>query len=316
MRTATLGGGIEVGRIGLGCMGMTAAYDPADRDDATSVAVIHRAIDLGVTLIDTADVYGPHSNERLVGAALSGRRDQVVLATKAGLVWDAEAGRPVPSGHPDRLRRCCDESLTRLGVDVIDLWQLHRPDPAVPVADAVGAMAEMVAAGKVRALGVSEMNLEQLRQAHAAHPLASIQSELSLWTRGLLDEIVPWCAANGVAVIPFAPLGRGYLTGAIDADRLFDSTDTRARLPRFTADNLAANRRIVDGIRRVADRHGATAGQVALAWVLAQGEHVVPIPGTKRRAYLEENCAADGLVLDAADLADLDALPAPEGDRY
>ena len=317
MRTRPLGAlGPAVGTIGLGCMGFSIAYDPGTKDDRTSIAVIRRALDLGVNLFDTSDAYGPFVNEELVGRALAGRRREAIIATKAGCAPNTESFVPRPDGRPEVLRRCCDDSLRRLGVDVIDLWQLHRADPAVPIEESVGAMGEMVAAGKVRAVGVSEVTVEQLDAAHRAHPLAAVQSELSLWTRDHLDDVVPWCAAHGVTFVAFAPLGRAFLAGAIDATREFDPADVRAVNPRFTVAARQANAHLVDTIRAVAARHDATAAQVALAWVLAQGEHVVAIPGSDRMAFLEENSAADALVLGEADRAELDALPAAAGARY
>ena len=316
--TRTLGAdGPEVGAIGLGCMGMSWAYAPAERDDDASVAVIHRALELGVTLIDTSDVYGPFHNEELVGRALAGRRDAAVLATKGGLVADRSSERPSISrnGRPEHLRAALDASLRRLQTDHVDLYQLHRTDPDVPVEESWGVLAEAVEAGKVGAIGMSEAMLEELERAHAVHPVASLQSELSLWTRDALKDALPWCAEHGAAFIPFAPLGRGFLTGAITAAS-FEDADFRAANPRFTREALEANLAIVEQVRAVAARHEASPGQVALAWILAQGEHVVPIPGTKRIAYLEENTAAAHLEHGADDLAELDALPAAVGDRY
>jgi aryl-alcohol dehydrogenase-like predicted oxidoreductase len=309
-------GELEVGAVGLGCMGMTWAYTTGDRDDARSAAVIHRAIDLGMTLIDTADVYGPFTNEELVGRALAGRRDEVVLATKVGLlVEDVETLRLGRDGRPEHVREGIDASLGRLQTDHLDLYQLHRVDEKVPVEETWGAMAEVVAAGKARAIGMSEATVEQLERAHAIHPVASVQSELSIWTRDRLDDVLPWCREHGVAFIPFAPLGRGYLTGTITSDS-FDERDFRARNPRFTRAALQANLAIVERVRAVAERRGATAAQVALAWVLAQDERAVPIPGTTKVERVEENAAAASLVLDAADLDELDAVPATVGDRY
>ena len=306
-------GGPEVGAIGLGCMGMSYAYGAAERDDEQSRAVLLRALDLGVTLIDTADVYGPFTNEELVGNGLAGRRDEAYLATKCGLVLGPDGmGR---NGRPEHVRAAIDASLQRLGTDRVDLWQLHRVDPDVPVEETWGAMAEAVTAGKALALGMSEVGVDELSRAHAVHPVATVQSELSLWTRDPLAEVLPWCRDNGVGFLPFSPLGRGFLTGTV-GEGSFDSNDFRARNPRFTADAMAANAALVDAVRAVADRLGATPAQVALAWVLAQGEHVVPIPGTKKVAYLEQNAAAAGVELSAQDLADLDALPAPVGARY
>jgi aryl-alcohol dehydrogenase-like predicted oxidoreductase len=324
MPTRVLGpGGPPVGAIGLGCMGMSWAYGEEGRDEAQSTAVIRRALDLGVTLIDTSDMYGPFTNEELVGRALQGRRNEAVLATKGGLVVGAqEPGGDAHSaygigrvGTPEHLRGAIDASLGRLQVDHVDLYQLHRVDPQVPLEESWGAMAEFVAAGKARALGLSEVSVEELERAQAIHPVASVQSELSLWTRDAIDDgVLAWCAAHGATFIPFSPLGRGFLTGAITAAS-FDDDDFRARNPRFTAEALQVNLAIVDVVRAVAARLDATPAQVALAWVLAQG-HVVPIPGTRRVARLEENAAAAQLVLDEAALGELDAIPAPAGARY
>jgi aryl-alcohol dehydrogenase-like predicted oxidoreductase len=317
LRTRRLGrSGLVVGEIGLGCMGMSWAYGPAERDDDTSIAVIRRALDLGVTLVDTADLYGPWHNEQLVGRALAGRRDEVVLASKCGLVVvDPSSGAIHPDGRPMHIRMACDASLRRLGVDTIDLYQLHRADPTVPVAESIGAMADLVAAGKVRAIGVSELEVDQLDEAMAVHPITSVQSELSLWTRDVLAHVLPWCVAHDVAFIPFAPLGRGFLTGALDGVA-FAPTDSRTRNPRFTTDARTANQVIVDEVLTVAERLGCTPGQVAIAWTMAQGEQVVPIPGTKRLAYLEENVGAAQVVLDDDALRALAALPTPVGSRY
>jgi aryl-alcohol dehydrogenase-like predicted oxidoreductase len=315
MTTRRLGSsGIEVGPIGLGCMGMTFAYDAAERDEAESIRVIHRGLELGATLVDTSDVYGPYTNEELVGRALAGRRDQAVLATKVGLVLGENGTER--RADPAYIRTALDASLQRLGVDHVDLYQLHRVDPQVPVEESWGALAEGVAAGKVRAIGLSEATVDEIERCHAIHPVATVQSELSLWTRDWTDDVLPWCRANDVAFLPFSPLGRGFLTGAMTADRSFESGDFRANLPRFRPENLAANQALVDAVRAVAERVGATPAQVALAWVLAQGEQVVPIPGTKKVSRLEENVAAADLVLSADDLAELDALPAPAGTRY
>ena len=310
-------GGPRVGAIGLGCMGMSWAYDPSQRDDDASVQVIHRALDLGVTLIDTSDVYGPFHNEELVGRALRDRRERAVLATKGGLIADLSGDHPEikRNGRPEHLREALDASLERLGTDHVDLYQLHRVDPDVPIEESWGAMAEAVAAGKARAIGMSEATVDELDRAQAIHPVASLQSELSLWTRDPLGDVLPWCERNGAAFIPFAPLGRGFLTGA-QAGASYEDTDFRARNPRFTRDAVAANQAIVEQVRAVADRIDAAPGQVALAWTLAQGDHVVPIPGTKRIAYLEENAAAARVELSASDLEALDALPAAVGARY
>jgi aryl-alcohol dehydrogenase-like predicted oxidoreductase len=300
--------GLEVAEIGLGCMGMSAVYEPGTKNDDDSVEVIRRAIDLGVTLFDTSDVYGPYTNERLLGRAIAGRRDEVVVATKAGCVFRPNTYVPATDCRPERLKRCCDESLDRLGVSVIDLWQLHRPDPDVPIEESVGAMGEMVAAGKVRAIGVSEVTVAQLDAAHRTHPVAGVQYELSLWSRGVLDEVLPWCEAHHVALVPYSPLGRGFLTGGIGPDRTFAPDDARAGNPRFTPDALKANQTLVDGVRAVANRLGATVAQVSLAWVLAQGDDVIPIPGPDRIAQLEEDVGAATVTLDAEALAALDSL--------
>lgn len=312
--TRTLGtGGPAVGAVGLGCMGMSHAYGAAERDDDQSRAVLHRALDLGVTLIDTADVYGPFTNEQLVGTALAGRRDEAFLATKCGLVSGPEGMRR--DGRPEHVRAALDASLRRLGTDRVDLWQLHRVDPEVPVEETWGAMAEQVAAGKALALGMSEVSVAELDRAAAVHPVAAVQSELSLWTRDPLPDVLAWCERHGAGFLPYSPLGRGFLTGRVAAGS-FDDDDFRAGLPRFTPEAMAANAALVDAVRAVAERIGATPGQVALAWVLAQGEHVVPIPGTKKLRYLEENAASATVELSATDLAELDALPAPVGARY
>jgi aryl-alcohol dehydrogenase-like predicted oxidoreductase len=302
-------------RIGLGCMPMSFGYVDAEADD-DPVDVIHRAIDLGAPMLDTADVYGPFSNEELVGAAIHDRRDRVEVATKVGLLVGPNGGYPLErDASPHHVRSAIDASLGRLGTDVVDLYYLHRIDPNVPVEETWGAMAELVGAGKVRALGLSEVTVAEAERAHAIHPVAAIQSEMSLWTRDPLADIVPWCAEHGARFVPFSPLGRGFLTGAISAAS-FDESDFRSNNPRFTAEAVDANQAIVARVREVAERVGATSAQVALAWSLAQGEHVLPIPGTKRRRYLEENLAAGDLVLSPEDLADLDALPVAEGARY
>jgi aryl-alcohol dehydrogenase-like predicted oxidoreductase len=317
MRTRRLGSSnLTVGSIGLGCMGMTWAYVDAPADKAESIAVIHRALELGSTLIDTADMYGPFTNEELVGEALKGHRVNAVLATKCGLVVNPETRQAGPNGHPDHVRAAVDASLRRLQTDVIDLYQLHRVDPNVPIEETWGVMAEHVKAGKVKAIGMSEANLDQLQRAHSIHPVATLQSELSLWTRGVVAEVLPWCAANDVGFIPFSPLGRGFLTGKFAAGTEFAKGDFRSRNPRFTADAVDANQAIVDKVRALATRKNCTPGQIALAWTLAQGDMVVPIPGTKRRSYLEENCGADAVELDTQDLAELDTLPEAVGSRY
>lgn len=317
--TRTLGtGGPQVGAVGLGCMGMSWAYDPADRDDDRSIAAIHRALEIGVTLIDTADMYGPFTNEELVGKALADRRDQAVLATKVGMVVEsADPIRMSRNGRPEHVREAIDASLQRLGVDHVDLYQLHRVDPAVPIEETWGAMAEVVAAGKATAIGMSEATVDELDRAHAIHPVASLQSELSLWTREPLADVIPWCREHGAAFLPFSPLGRGFLTGALaQRDKAFESGDFRANLERFTDEAMDANAAIVARVQAVAAEHDATPAQVALAWILAQGDFVVPIPGTRRAERVEENAGAAALTLSAEDLAALDGAPAAVGDRY
>ncbi|MFJ6213355.1 aldo/keto reductase [Streptomyces sp. NPDC092296] len=321
MRTTTLGTkGPEVGVVGLGCMGMTHAYDPAGRDEGASVAVLRHALDLGVTLIDTADIYGPYTNEELVGRALAGHRERAVLATKVGLVPGGTPGGSAPGlgrdGRPEHVRRAVDESLRRLGTDHVDLYQLHRVDPEVPIEETWGAMAEAVAAGKALRLGLSEVTVAEIRRAQAVHPVASVQSELSLWTRDPLAEVLPYCEEQGIAFLPFSPLGRGFLAGRFTSAADLPGDDWRATLPRFQDEALRANQALVAKVKEVAGRHGATPAQVALAWVLGQGRFVVPIPGTKTPRYLEENAAAADLELTARDLAELDGLPAPVGGRY
>lgn len=298
-------------------MGFSWGYRDTSVDEAAAIDVIRRAIDLGVDHFDTADVYGPFANESLVGRAIADRRERVVIATKAGLVVEDKAtfrfGR---DGRPEHIREACDGSLERLGIDVIDLYYLHRVDPEVPVEETWGAMAGLVAAGKVRFLGISEASVEELERISRVHPVTAVQSELSLWTRDHLPGVVPWCAAHGASFVAFAPLGRGFLTGAIAAGARFESKDFRSKLPRFRAEAVAENQRIVERLRAVAARRGATPAQMALAWVLARGEHVLAIPGTQRRRYLEENVAAADFDLTPEELEELDTLPAPLGGRY
>jgi len=303
--------------MGLGCMGMSEFYGPASEEEA--IATIHRAIDGGVDFIDTADVYGPYTNERLVGRALQGRRDRVVLATKFGNVRDAEGKWLGIDGRPEYVRQACDASLQRLGVDHIDLYYQHRVDRKVPIEDTVGAMAELVRAGKVRYLGLSEASAATVRRAHAAHPISALQSEYSLWTRDPEAEVLPTVRELGIGFVPYSPLGRGFLTGRFATNADFREGDFRQNHPRFQGDNMAANLALVERVREVARDKKITAGQLALAWVLARGEDIVPIPGTTTRKHLDENMAAADIVLTADDVARLDAAIPPgaaHGDRY
>lgn len=310
-------GGLSVGAVGLGCMPMNHGYNVAGADPEESRATLHRAIELGVTLFDTADAYGPYTNEETVGRFLvaDGYRDQVTLATKCGLIFRNSTSYD-RNARPDYIRSACDASLARLQSDHIDLYQLHRVDPDVPIEESIGAMADLVAAGKVRHIGLSEVSVEEIERARSVHPIASVQSELSIWTSDNIDNgVLAHCTANDIGFLAYSPLGRGFLTGAVSAGDI-GSDDFRSTNPRFTAEALAANQAIVDGIAAVAARHEATPAQVALAWVLAQGPTVVPIPGTKRRTWLEQNAAAADLVLSGADLADIAALPASVAPRY
>ena len=316
--SAAHGSDLQVSTIGLGCMGMSEFYGSADESEA--VRTIHRALDLGVTLLDTADMYGPFTNEKLVGGAIAGRRDEVVLATKFGNVRDPEdPTRRWIDGSPEYVRQACDASLQRLGVEHIDLYYQHRVDQSVPIEETVGAMAELVAAGKVRRLGLSEASATTIRRANAVHPITALQTEYSLWTRHIEDEILATIRDLGIGLVPYSPLGRGFLTGTITSADALAPDDFRRQNPRFAGDALAANLALVDRVRTLADRKGVTAGQLALSWVLAQGQDVVPIPGTKRVSYLEENVAAASITLTDNDLAELElAIPADAvvGERY
>ncbi len=316
MRTRKLGAELEVSSLGLGCMGMSEFY--GEGDDVESTRTIHRALELGVTLLDTADIYGPRTNEVLVGKAIADRRDQVVLATKFGIVRDAAnpSYRSV-NGSPDYVRACAEASLQRLGIDHIDLYYQHRPDPNTPIEDTIGAMAELVQAGKVRYLGLSEVTPELLRRAAAVHPIAALQSEYSLWFREVENEILPTARELGIGFVPYSPLGRGFLTGAVtDMDKL-DDNDFRRANPRFQGDNLTENQRIVEVVRQLAAEKSVTPAQLALAWVLGQGEDLVAIPGTKRRKYLDENVEAVDLVLTPVELQRIgSAVPQAVGARY
>lgn len=312
----TLGSGgaaLEVSELGLGCMGMSQSYGPGD--DAESAAVLHRAVDLGVTLIDTADIYGPSVNEELVGRVLAGRRDEIELATKFGNRV-GPSGERVIDGRPEYVRTAIDDSLRRLGVDHVDLWYQHRVDPRTPIEETVGAMAEAVAAGKVRFLGLSECSASTLRRANAVHPITALQTEYSLWWREPEAELLPTARELGVGLVAYSPLGRGLLTGAVDPDALGEG-DFRRMTPRYVGDALEANLASVEVVRGLADARGVAPAQLVLAWLLSRGEDVVPIPGTKRRRWLEENVAACDLVLDEAESAAIAAaVPEAVGARY
>ncbi|MGO9029407.1 MAG: aldo/keto reductase [Acidimicrobiales bacterium] len=318
MRRRTLGQGLVVSAQGLGCMGMSEFYGTADEEE--SIATIHRALDLGVTLLDTADMYGPFTNERLVGRALVGRRHQVVLATKFGNERAPDGTRIGVNGRPEYVRAACDASLGRLGVDHIDLYYQHRVDPDTPIEETVGAMAELVESGKVRHLGLSEAAPDTIRRAHAVHPITALQTEWSLWTRdpetdGVLDTV----RQLGIGFVAYSPLGRGFLSGQIRKPGDLAEDDFRRHNPRFQGENFQKNLELVERVKEIADARGVAASQLALAWVLAQGDDVVPIPGTKRRSYLEQNVAADDIVLSDEELRQIDAVLPPgatAGDRY
>ena len=317
MQTRTLGlKGPTVSALGLGCMGMSEFY--GGRDDAESVATIHRALDLGVTFFDTSDAYGPHTNERLVGRAVADRRDQVLLATKFGIVRDPDdpTARGV-NGRPEYVRQAAEGSLQRLGVDHIDLYYQHRVDPDTPIEETIGAMAELVQEGKVRYLGMSEAGPETLRRANAVHQITALQTEYSLWSRDPGDEILPTCRELGIGFVAYSPLGRGFLTGAIQSIDDLAQDDYRRSSPRFQGENFDRNLELVGTISELAADKAVTPAQLALAWVLAQGEDIVPIPGTKRRARLEENVGAVDLELSDDELREIaDALPEASGERY
>jgi aryl-alcohol dehydrogenase-like predicted oxidoreductase len=315
MRHVSLGK-LEVSRIGLGTMGMSAYYTGAGSDDAESIRTIHRALDLGINLIDTAEVYGPYKNEELVGRALAGRRNQVVLATKFGLISHRNGDGLMVDGNPENIRAALEGSLKRLGTDYVDLYYQHRVDPGTPIEETVGTLRDLVKEGKVRYIGLSEAAPETIRRAHAVHPVTAVQTEYSLWTRDPEAEILPLARELGIGYVAYSPLGRGFLTGQIRSLDQFGPDDFRANNPRFSKANFEQNLRIVDGVEAVAREVGATPAQVALAWVLAQGDDIVPIPGTKRVSRVEENAGAAALRLTADHLERLSALQPPVGDRY
>jgi aryl-alcohol dehydrogenase-like predicted oxidoreductase len=315
MKTHHLGS-LEVGRIGLGAMGMSTAYSTSEQDDEQSIRTIHRALDLGVTLVDTAEIYGPFTNEELVGRAIKDRRNEVVLATKYGLVSHAGAGPGNLDSSPANVRTAVEGSLRRLGTDHIDLLYQHRVDPATPIEDTIGAAAELVAEGKVRYLGLSEAWLSTIRRAHAVHPITALQSEYSLWTRDQELEVLPLLRALGIGLVAYSPLGRGFLTGAIRSLDDLEADDSRRTNPRFTGENFQRNLDLADEVGALAREVGATPAQVALAWLLAQGDDVVPIPGTKKVSRLEENVAADTVELNPQQLRRLTDLTPPSGGHH
>lgn len=319
MQTRKLGD-LKVSAIGLGCMGFTAAY--GGQDEAASIATLHRAVERGITFFDTAEVYGPYENEEIVGRGLKSARDKVVIATKFGFDIAPEGATGFErmcgtNGTPDNARHAIEGSLRRLGTDVIDLFYLHRPDPRTPIEESVGAMAELVQAGKARFLGLSEVTADQLRRAHAVHPITALQSEYSLWERYVEDEVLATCRELGIGLVPYSPLGRGFLSGKIRSKADLAANDFRSTLPRFDDANLDANLKLVDRLRAIAEEKGVTPAQLALAWVLAQGDDIVPIPGSRKITNLEDNIAAVGITLTSDDRARIaDALSGVQGARY
>jgi len=309
-------GGLDVGRVGLGCMGMSTAYTGAGSDDAESIRTIHRALDLGVTLIDTAEIYGPFVNEELVGEAIRDRRDRVVLATKFGLVSHAGGGPWNLDSSPANIRTAVEGSLQRLGTDHIDLYYQHRVDPNTPIEDTVGTLAELVAEGKIRHIGLSEAGPETIRRAHAVHAVTALQSEYSLWTRDPEPKVLPLLRELGIGFVAYSPLGRGFLTGEIRSTDDFADDDGRKSNPRFMGENFERNLRAVDEVKAIAAEVGATPAQVALAWVIAQGDDIAPIPGTKRVARVEENSAADGIELSAEQVDSLTNITPAAGGHH